>query len=1171
MIIRDMFRYDINRKIDGVVKADQDDQSVICREVKEYVITEELKKHFASFFKTYAESFSEPTSDIGVWISGFYGSGKSHFLKILSHLLRNKEIDGIKTSEYFREKLSGDPAIFDRIAEATQCETETILFNIDIEGSVKENAAVLRVFAKMFYSHLGFCGDNLKAVMLEQYIERCGKTEEFRRVFEEIKGKPWIEQRKAFAFNGEPIAAATAKVLGISQEDAKKWLADESSDDFSIARLTEDIKAYIAGKPKNFRLLFMADEAGQYVGNDKERLLNLQSLTEKIGAECGGSVWVICTGQEGIDQIAKEQEDGFSRIRARFKTRLSLTSSSSAEVIQKRLLTKTPEAAAELANRFKKYETVLLNLFSFADCAPEIRGYGGSSEFVATYPFAPYQFAVMQSVFKEIRKRGAAGKHFSDAERSMLTAFREAAQKVQDRGDYAIVPLFQFFDAAHAFSDESARRITERCQKDADAGAGLEQCDADTLKLLYFLRYADGIKPTLGNIVILMADDIRADKIAMRESAEKSLMRLQKRNYIARSGDVYRFLAAEEQDIEREIRNTPIDAPSVSARIAEIIFGDIYASKKIRCGKCSFSFGRAVDGIFCGAPADGLTLQFLSAASDAGRKTKTEMKRASAGQALAALAGADYCEPLEYSMKIRRYANRRNLSLLPPATQKILRSRLDEAAQCEEAATNALRKSIEDAEFYADGEELCRITGDAKKKIGQALEYLATHVYSALGKIDCYAETDGDIADILTATGQINAEGAKPNREAAADVESFLELQDAKHLPVSMADIRTRYRAIPFGWREIDIAATVAALIAEQKITVTCGDRAVLPSDPRLPELLRKKSEIGKTMISLRRSISAKAMKDAREFLRDFFDTMDVPDGEDGLAAFICEKFTAHKAHCEDLLLRCEENNYPGKSAARAAADLDNGVLSQRKNNASLVSAVLKNKDALLACNEDMQNVEAFFKTQVPLFDAATRMLAGLQDEFDYFAPETDARTALARIRTIVAAQDKFDYKRIPELNALMAAVRAEHHRLLSEKRCELRETVGQCREFIKTAAGNNEAALAVCAEADAFFEEKLQRIEALENLAVSDGLIAIFRARKDTACREIAKLLCPAPPKPAIAAASQPAKRIKTCRRDLILPPACLETDADIDAFAETLRTALKSLMRDCDRIELT
>ena len=183
MIIRDMFADNINRPINGVIKVDQDAAEVIEQEVREYVITKELKKHFIRFFDFYSEAFADPTADIGVWISGFFGSGKSHFLKILSYILENRDVNGTPTVELFREKFADDSATFMMIDKATSGQTETILFNIDIEGPInKDKTAVLRVFAKMFYTHLGFYGDNLKVAMLEQYIAQQGKTEEFRRV-----------------------------------------------------------------------------------------------------------------------------------------------------------------------------------------------------------------------------------------------------------------------------------------------------------------------------------------------------------------------------------------------------------------------------------------------------------------------------------------------------------------------------------------------------------------------------------------------------------------------------------------------------------------------------------------------------------------------------------------------------------------------------------------------------------------------------------------------------------------------------------------------------------------------------------------------------------------------------------------------------------------------------
>lgn len=104
MKIQSMFYDDIDRKINGVVKVDQDTDEVLKQEVKEYVITKDIRKHMITFFNNYGEAFQEPTADVGVWISGFFGSGKSHFLKMLSYLVENRAVDGKTVEDYFREK-----------------------------------------------------------------------------------------------------------------------------------------------------------------------------------------------------------------------------------------------------------------------------------------------------------------------------------------------------------------------------------------------------------------------------------------------------------------------------------------------------------------------------------------------------------------------------------------------------------------------------------------------------------------------------------------------------------------------------------------------------------------------------------------------------------------------------------------------------------------------------------------------------------------------------------------------------------------------------------------------------------------------------------------------------------------------------------------------------------
>ena len=1182
MMIRDMFADDINRKINGVIKVDQAADDVIEQELNEYVITRELKKHFITFFNYYGDAFDQPTADMGVWISGFFGSGKSHFLKMLSYLLENKEIKGIRSVERFRKKFEDDPATFMLIDRATKGTTETILFNIDIEGfSNKDKTAVLRVFAKMFYNHLGFYGENLKVAMMERYIDQQGKTEEFRKVFEEKKGKPWLEMRRAFAFNGKFIIPTLMEVLDMSEDDAKAWFNDKTATEISIAQLVEDMKAYVDTKPANFRLLFMIDEVGQYVGTDTDMLLNLQSLTEKIGSECEGKIWVICTGQEAIDEIIKVRADEFSRIQARFKTRLSLSSSSVDEVIQKRILKKKPEAAKNLEDVYEQNDSVLRNLFSFSGSILDIKGYSGPREFTENFPFVPYQFIIMQKVFAEIRKHGNSGKHLSGGERSMLSGFQEAAQKIQEKDEYALVPFFRFYDTVHTFLDGSIRRVIERCQKAADNGDGIEQQDVDVLKLLYLIRYIDDIPSNLDNIVILMADDIRVDKIILREAVRDSLNRLMgQKNYINRTGDTYNFLTDEEQDVQKEIRDTNVDTASIVERIAQMIYGGIFTTKKFRYGKYDFAFDQMVDSITVGVATGGMRLRFLTVATDAIEKTDYRLMAESKGnEAIVVLADTPYYESLESAMKIRKYVLQRNVNSLPDTVKKIIENQQSEATKYEESAVTELQNAIEGAQFYVDGEHLEIKAGNAKSRIEQSLEYLVAHVYSKLDLITDNAGSDADIIAILT--GAVTAlPGMEPNRDAASAMEEYLEMQDAKKLPTSMADVQSKYSAIPYGWKEIDIAAVAAQLIYSQKVTIKYAGNTIQPDDPKLPDMLRKKSEIGKTSISKRKTISATMMRDVKAMLREYFDIMDVPDDEDGLIRFVTEKFTEQRDYYASLDVRYDGHKYPDRALVQEAIHLMDDVLSQKKDNIALIERVLKKEDALFDNKEAMSNgIENFFKTQITVFDQAVQFEKSLHDDLDCIAENEEAHKALNSIRLITMVQtgSKFNYNRIRELNPLMDTVRTAHDKMLEEKRAEVLETVRQCMEATHTAANGDFKASYLIEKSDRYFSQCKEKIAELKSLALLDAMFLPMCQYKDDTVSNIESVLAPPAPKPQVQP-TQPGKETATARkkvvraynRQVVFQAKTLQTDADIDDYVEKIRSQLKQLLKNCDEIKL-
>ena len=475
MQLRNIYKSDINRDINGVIKVAQDDERSMVQELSEYVITKELRRHFNTFLNHYEHSLEQPTDKIGVWISGFFGSGKSHFLKMLSYLLSNRTVGGKKAVQYFADKFD-DPMMYAQLENCVKVPTETILFNIDSKSPLtKDKTAILRVFAKVFYEHQGFYGNDLKVAKLEQFISRSGKTEQFRECFANINGGSWEDSRESFAFFEDDIVAAMSEALDMSETAARNWFNGEEEIELSIEQLVKEIKEYVERKGKDNRLLFMIDEVGQYIGSDSDLMLNLQTIVEEIGTQCGGRVWVMVTSQEAIDSITKISGNDFSKIQGRFNTRLSLSSSSVDEVIKKRILAKTETAEQLLRQQYEKNQQVLKNLFTFSRAILDLKGYSGEGEFIETYPFVPYQFRLMQNVLAEIRKHGNSGKHLSGGERSMLSGFQEAAQAIQDKDEYALVPFYLFYDTVHTFLESSIRRVIDRCQDAADHHDGIEQ------------------------------------------------------------------------------------------------------------------------------------------------------------------------------------------------------------------------------------------------------------------------------------------------------------------------------------------------------------------------------------------------------------------------------------------------------------------------------------------------------------------------------------------------------------------------------------------------------------------------------------------------------------------------------------------------------------------------
>ena len=1182
MIIQNMFKHNINRNINGVVQVDQDSEQILIQELNEYVITKELKKHFIKFFNSYNKSFDELNTDTGVWISGFFGSGKSHFLKMLSYILANKEVQGVKTVERFREKFADDPATFMLFDKATSVETDTILFNIDREGfSEKDKTVVLRVFAKMFYNYLGFYGENLKVAKLEQQLFKEGKLDEFHRVFEEKNGSNWLETRSDYTFFEDEVVETLMEVRGMSEVSARNWVNSEDLFEISITQLVSEIKGYVISKSKDFRLLFMVDEVGQYVGDSTDLLLNLQTLVEAIGDECQGKVWIVCTGQEAIDEIIRTQVDAFSKIQARFKTRLSLTSSAVDEVIQERILKKEKEVVSVLEGVYNKNDAILRNIFTFTDSYLDIKGYSDGIQFSNMFPFVPYQFVILTKVFHEVRKHGNSGKHMSGAERSMLDAFQNAAQQIQSKDENTLAPFYLFYETIKDFLESSIRNVITRCQRAADNGDGIEQEDVNVLKLLYLIRYIDDIKSSIDNIVILMADDIRIDKISMRQNITKCLERLVKQGYVGRNGDIYTFLTDEEQAVEYEIKSTVVDVADITAKISSLIFNDIYSSKKYRYEKYDFPFDKMVDSTYEGGATGAMCLKVLTVASGIDTSNSLQLITDSAGQAIMVLGNTVYYEGLERASKIRKYIKTRNVAQMPKSMQNIIRGLNDEASKLETSSKEELVKALATATCYVDGEKLnINVGNDVKAKINRVLEQLIGQVYKDLNLITKNADTDADVLKVLRGDIEVDVFGKQVNGEAAETINEYLQMQNSKHVNVSMFDIQSRYQAKPYGWKEIDIAAVVAMLIYQQKVTVKYAGDTIQPNNTKLPDMLRKRSEVGKVIISIRQSPSASKMKQVAQIMRDYFNLMNIASDEDGLIAQITELFKSQKEHYADLLARYNNHKYPDKLLVIKAAKLVDEILAQSKDNIALINCIIEKEEDFDDLSDGLDKVESFFKNQVAIFDAAVIFEREMTKDYDHIEKDEEANAALNKLRKNIQVPDqigKFNYNTIPEFNSLMDKVKAVHDVMLESKRAELLDAIDEFVNGIALVASGNDALVkTILEDSNFFFDRKRSEITREQVISMLDGKMQNLIQKYNSVCEAI-KFKIEEANKPKAEPkvkepvdTNAPKKSVKSINKFVVFNNAKLETDEDIEQYLNDIRNKIKKLKQTCDILEL-
>ena len=1047
MQIKEMFEKQIDRDIKGVIKVGQSDEENVYQELDEYVVTKELLKHFRDFFDNYEKGINSNTDKMGVWISGFFGSGKSHFLKILSHLLKNSVVEGKRAVEYFTDgKKIDDPMLIAKMTNSGTISSDVMLFNIDSKGSAKVGSgkeAIVEVFMKVFNEMQGYCGSIPYLAEFERQLDNEGRFEEFKNKFEEIAGTPWEKKRQAFAVIQDKIVKTIAAMDFMSEEAARNWCKNAKGNyDLSIEKFVSLVKEYCEKKGPNHHVIFLVDEIGQYIADDTQLMLNLQTIVEDLGTACRGKAWVIVTSQEDIDSITKTKGNDFSKIQGRFDTRLSLSASNVDEVIRKRVLAKNETATQTLSLLYEQKESIIKNLITFTTDIADKKLYTDKTDFADCYPFIPYQFSLLGQVLTAVRTYGASGKHLSDQSRSMLALFQESAIRLKDSQEGVLVPFSYFYDPLHKFIDHQHSQVIT----DAEDNSRLDEFDVELLKVLFMIKYVKEFKAKVDNLTTLMISNIDDDRIEIRGRIEESLKKLIRETLVQKNGEIYSFLTNEEQEINNAINNESVEMGEIIGEASTVIFEDIFTDKKYRySNRYLFPFNQKVDGrYFKGNQSNDIGVSIITPYGEDYPDSALRMLSVQEHSVIVKLPNdSTFLDEITDSLKIYKFLNTLGAR---GSFDSIRRAKENERLEKKDRIRIFIEDALKHADIYVNGDKANISAKEPASRINEALGKLVAMQYNKL----TYMETAPELSDIAAvfngSDGQLSFLGTSdttPNKLALEEVIQVIGLNNARHMKTSLKSLQDKFGAAPYGFDPKDVQWLVAMLFKMGRVSLTYNSQSLSMLSNTKEELVRyltKREFVEKLLISIRERATDGQIRLAKEVIKDYFGFSVSSDDNDMIMRTFKKKAQDKLELFSEIMIEYRVNpKLPCKSLMEQAKKNLEELLTI-KEPAEFFKTVDKKRDDLLDDADDTAPVLDFFNgDQKKIFEKAQEQIQMFENSKIYVR-EQEIIDNVARMEAIVNAKNPF--RQIQKLPDMSMRFVQQYGELLEKEAEEMRPIV---------------------------------------------------------------------------------------------------------------------------------
>ena len=1157
--IGSLFAKDVSRPIEGVIKAD--DAEHLATEIDEYVLTGETAAALSELLETYTDLVYNGSN--GVWISGFFGSGKSHLLKMLAYLLG--DVPGRPGArqhalESFKEKVEAEKDAFLRgkLTQVERIPATSLLFNIDQKAPLidkNQTDALLQVFVKVFNEARGYYAGEPSVARFERDLDRRGLLENFKQVFTRIAGVPWEQGREEGILQEHNVTQAFSQV---TSEPASKSILSRYEEQYSLSieDFADEVAQWLEAQPEGHRLLFMVDEVGQFIGSSTKLMLNLQTIVETLSTRCNGRAWVCVTSQEDMDGVigdrTRTQGNDFSKIQARFATRMKLTSHDVEEVVKKRLLSKTADAEAVLDPLYDEFHTSFRTLFDFVDGSKTYRNYDTRDRFAQIYPFVPYQFPFFQAALVGLSEHNVfEGRHASVGERSMLGVVQEVATHLKELPLGTVVPFDAMFTGIQQAVKSAATRNIATAQAQLPEGP-VRDVAVRLLKALFLVKYVGDFSATPRNLTVLLYDRFSRDLTELNRQVSQALDLLEQQTYVQRNGSAYEYLTNEEQDIENEIKSTDIDSEEISKLLASVISQDVVRGSSVRHSVTSrdFKYQILLDE-FSYSRAQPLSVHYISSALGLSREAVVAQSMGRDELRVMLADDARMYQDLRLLVQTDKYIRLRAGSSLTDSQSHILDSKKQQNSKRRKELTARVKQAINNAELIIGGASIAASASDPVQRVQEGMEQLITRTYPYLSMLGSIQYSESDIARVASEDPALLDRSTDTLQPLAEEVHTWISSQRSLGVRTTVKQVVSHFEGKPYGWTLASILCALTRLAATSRASLTLDGSTVKRTE--LPALLPNGKKHEAIAATPQRSFDAAVVSGLRSFAQEFFATGQLPNDPmelaDDVGKRLEDEYRTLKTHLDAF-----GKSYPFLAVLNEPLKLLREVMG--RGTEWYLGQFPARTDELLDAKQDVIDPVSQFLTgsQKTIYDDAVRLLSERKDTLRYL--KTDEAS---RVESLLTDQNIFRGQRMKRLKDATGELRAATDRILTDESTEASDLIHERANDLRGSAAWEHATDATRTEVDRRIDVATQQVVEAVSVPVIrqlarefdeesyDELLAVLEADRRQA-ENSAEVNRPTPP----ASVVVPLRQLPRPRRRM------LRTSADVDAYVDELRDIL-------------